>query len=340
MRLFKAVRGKKLLLCLALALAAALLVTYGKSPLQRRLHGVPGDVIYLDRQLTGLLEAEVEDIVRAGAEEFFLAPVDAREDPDWKDGVIPHIFGMQLKVEETAARIMEAGRGEMVLPVLERVEPRVTLDDFPLSPVYRGSSHKNGVALMINVAWGGEHLPAMLEVLAREEAKATFFLVGRWAEKNREAIQSILQGGHEIASHGYDDSIVLKGLSTADALEDLEKSMTAIASHTGEDILYVTPHKGEYDQASLEAARRLGLRMVLWSLDTADWLKPGVERMLERTVHKAFGGAIILLHPTEDSAAYLEQALPLLKEQGLAVVSVASLLDPEPVCPLTGGREP
>ncbi len=330
MRLFKAVAGRRILLCLVLLLLAVLLLAQGREPLARRLHGAKAGVLYMGQPVAGLLAPEVEELVRARAEEFFVGPVDAGEDPDWPRGVIPHMDGLRLDVEGTAALILQAGRGEEVSPLLERVPPRVTLADFPARPVFRGSPRKSQVSLMINVAWGGEHLPAMLEALAGEGAKATFFLVGRWAEKNPEYVRAILEGGHQVASHGYDDGILLRGLPLKEALEDLKRSKAVLEEYTGEDIRYVTPHKGEYDETALEAAEGLGLTMVLWTLDTADWLKPGLERMLKRTVDPAFGGAIILMHPTETSKAYLKEALPRLRAKGLEPVTVTELLCPDP----------
>ena len=164
--------------------------------------------------------------------------------------------------------------------------------------------------------------------MEREGVKATFFLVGRWAENNGEMVGELQSRGHELASHGYDDSIVLKGLPVEAVKADIEKSLQVIEGYTQENISYFTPHKGEHDAQALKACSLLDVRMVLWSLDTADWLKLGVAKMLERTVHKAFTGALILMHPTDDGAAYLAAALPKLKEMGFEVVPVGTLLNP------------
>jgi len=45
----------------------------------------------------------------------------------------------------------------------------------------------------------------MLRVLQKEDARATFFLVGRWAEQNEALIGQIAAGGHELGNHGYSD---------------------------------------------------------------------------------------------------------------------------------------
>jgi peptidoglycan-N-acetylglucosamine deacetylase len=328
MRVFRVIRGRKVLLLALTLLLVGFAVLRSLPPLERRFLGVAKDVYFLDYCLTGLLADEVAGFLAEKAPGFSLEPVDARADPEYADGVVPHLTGFRLAVSDTLAEILQAKPGARINPVLQQIEPQVSLADFPESAIYRGNPVKDQVAFMINVAWGTEYLPSMLEVLEREGVKATFFLVGRWAENNEEMVRELHSRGHELASHGYDDGIVLKGLSQEAAQADIEKSLQIIEACTREKVRYFTPHKGEHDGASLKACSLLDVRMVLWSLDTADWLKPGVEKMLERTVHKAYNGAVILMHPTRDGAAYLAAALPGLREKGLQAVPVGTLLNP------------
>lgn len=51
-----------------------------------------------------------------------------------------------------------------------------------LKPIYQGNSASEQVAITVNVDWGEEHLPNMLEILQKNHVKATFFISGRWAE--------------------------------------------------------------------------------------------------------------------------------------------------------------
>jgi peptidoglycan/xylan/chitin deacetylase (PgdA/CDA1 family) len=74
-------------------------------------------------------------------------------------------------------------------------------------------------------------------------------------------------------------------------------------------------------------AAELGYRTVMYSLDTADWLRQGVEKMVARVVPRAENGKIILLHPTEQSAAGLDVIISQLKERGFDFVQVSELID-------------
>lgn len=328
MRVFQAYRGRKVLLLTLTIFLMGYIAVNSITPLKRMFRGVQRDVFLWDHCLTGMLEDEVADLLAREALRFSLEPVDAKADPEYADGVVPHLTGFRLDTAVTLGAILNARRGERINPVLQEVAPQLSLADFPEYAIYRGNPVKNQIAFMINVAWGTEYLSPMLDALEREGVKATFFLVGRWAENNGEMVEELQSRGHELASHGYDDSIVLKGLSVEAVKADIEKSLQVIMGYTPENINYFTPHKGEHDAQALKACSLLDVRMVLWSLDTADWLKPGVDKMLERTVHKAFNGALILMHPTEDGPAYLAAALPELKKMGFEVVPVGTLLDP------------
>ena len=59
------------------------------------------------------------------------------------------------------------------------------------------------VSFMINVAWGNEYLPSMLETLRKENVHATFFLDGSWLKKNVEIAKKIQSEGHELSNHAY-----------------------------------------------------------------------------------------------------------------------------------------
>ena len=76
----------------------------------------------------------------------------------------------------------------------------------------------------------------------------------------------------------------------------------------------------------------------MWSVDTIDWMEPGVEAMQARVLEKVHQGAIILMHPTEDTVVFVKNILPELKKKGLSVVTVEELLNPDIMTdPIPGG---
>ena len=68
---------------------------------------------------------------------------------------------------------------------------------------YSGRTDTSSVAVMINVYWGEEYLPQILQTLQDAGAKATFFIGGSWADDHNGELLSIVRAGHEVGSHGY-----------------------------------------------------------------------------------------------------------------------------------------
>lgn len=327
--IFSVFKSKKISLLLLVATITLLLGFIYEESLTRHLYGVNKDVFFLNKNISGLFEEEVKQLIENISPQFDIDSVNAIVKKNGRSEVVPHLLGSQLNESFTLHKIMQADRGETIEPVLENIFPSITLHDFPYFPIYRGNPAKKEIALMINVAWGEEYISKILQVLQENKVKSTFFLTGRWVEKNQDTVLSILKHEHELATHGYCDRIVLQGLTKEEIMRDLEHSLKVIAKITPQKIRYFTPHKGEFDSITLEATASTGLRMIMWSLDTVDWMKPGVEKMLTRTVENIFNGAIILIHPTEETVSYLKRALPLFQKKELQVVTLSALLNPE-----------
>ncbi|MGB4290166.1 MAG: polysaccharide deacetylase, partial [Dethiobacteria bacterium] len=75
------------------------------------------------------------------------------------------------------------------------------------------------------------------------------------------------------------------------------------------------------------------MRLLTWTLDTVDWQLPGEEAMARRILDNLSPGAIILMHPTEQSAGFLQLIMPELQSRGYRIVTVKELLSPAPSFP-------
>ncbi len=312
-----------------LLIAAAVALFYFKydEPLRRLFKGVKAGVTLQGEPLERLFRHEVEVIIARMAKQQGREPVNAMIDPIY-ERIIPELNGLEIDCEATLELVMKAPAGAKLMPVYRELLPQVRWEQYPALPAAQGNPRKPCVSLMINVAWGEEELPEMLRVLQEEGARATFFLTGRWAEKNEALVRQIAAAGHELGNHGYSDDEVFPELDAQGMARSLRRTNEIIFATTGSYPCYFTPHKGEYDKLTLEVVSRQGMRTLLWSLDTVDWKKPGVEEMREKIKHNLAPGQIILMHPTADTVQLLREILPWIREQGLAVVSAAELLDP------------
>lgn len=190
--------------------------------------------------------------------------------------------------------------------------------------IYSGSS-ETSVALMFNVYSGEQYIPEIMDILGGRNASATFFIGGCWAEKHIELTSEISESGYEIGSHGYlhrDHS----QMSYDGNLEEMKAAHGLIRSITGEDVKLFAPPSGAYSQNTLDAAEDMGYVTVLWSKDTIDWRDHDVGTIVDRATKDLKAGDMILMHPTEATAAALPQILDEIETAGLKGECVSEVL--------------
>lgn len=321
-------------LVLALALMLLLLPKGSILPASGGGFGMvqPG-VTLLGRDFSGKTEAQARDMLEqmAGSLQSTAVPAAEVRHSDGVSFVIPELNGQTLDVETTLYRLKVAHQGEVVAPATRIQTPPKRLGDFPQSAIERGNPGKQAVGLLINVDWGEKELEKMLPMLKRQGVHATFFVSGRWAEKNKNLVRWMALDGHEIASHGYDLSTGPSALAEQGRLaEDIAKSVKVIEAASGTKVKYWAPHMSEVSPAILKTAASLGLRTVLYSLDTVDWRETTSPSMILGTIQKAKAGDLILLHPKPNTVEVLERAVTDLLAKGLKPMTLTEVIGPDP----------
>jgi peptidoglycan/xylan/chitin deacetylase (PgdA/CDA1 family) len=318
----------------AAVLLAAVAIAWGAAV--RAVRVEPG-VTLLGFDFSGLTEREARARLEELASAYRVLPVSASRftDADGTPYAVPELNGYELDVDRTWLRLAAAPPNTAVEPAV-RVQPAATrLADLPLSAIRQGNSEKQAVVLLINVDWGTDELRRMLPILKRKNARATFFLSGRWAADHPNLTRLIVAEGHEVATHGHDLTHGPKALAAAGRLkEDIQTSVAIIEELTGQKVKYYAPHKSEVDQRILQTAAELNLQTVLYSLDTVDWnVQYATPERILATFQKAKSGDLILMHPKENTVQVLEQAIDLLRSRGYQVVTLSEMLSPEPLLP-------
>ncbi|MDI3269111.1 MAG: polysaccharide deacetylase family protein [Bacillota bacterium] len=274
----------------------------------------------------GFTAEELRKRLLLAAPRLAMPPKEPSLDPA-TGGLIPGLDGWQLDVEKTLREALSAPQGASLSYRFSPWLPQKTLQDLPPAPIYRGNPEKKAMAFLINVAWGNEWIPDLLALLEEEQGSATWFLLGRWAEKNPELAETIAQAGQEIASHGYRDG-EWESYSPEEIREDILRADEAIQKVTGQKPLWFSTHKGIVTETILATARELGHETILWSADTADWMDLSVEAMVARVEKRLQPGVLVLMHPTPKTAAAAREILRLGKEKGLTLLPLGELLSP------------
>ena len=169
----------------------------------------------------------------------------------------------------------------------------------------------------------GPHTGLLLDLLAQQRIKATFFVLGEHVRRFPDLIRRMVAEGHEVENHSWDHPDMRK-LDEAARQKEIEDTV-ALLRTLGVEPHYFRPPYGAYDPALVDLARKDGLEVVLWSRDSEDWRYHTVSAM-EGNILPAGQGAhgVFLFHDIHDSTiAAMTGVLNDLKTKGCRFVTVA-----------------
>ena len=165
--------------------------------------------------------------------------------------------------------------------------------------------------------------PAILDILARYDARATFFVVGRSAAAFPALIERMVNEGHTLANHTWKHDDLLQ-LSADEVIETLWRTQLVLGEHATPCF---RPPFYRFNAEIVNLAASLGLRMILNTGDTDDWTRPGATAIAANIVAAAEPDAILVLHDgggdRTQTVQALESAVRFLKSRRYAF---------EPVC--------
>ncbi|MBO5665862.1 MAG: polysaccharide deacetylase family protein [Firmicutes bacterium] len=184
--------------------------------------------------------------------------------------------------------------------------------------VYRQVEPCGRTGLTMNVDWGTEVIPDVLDLLKERDVEITFFVSGAWAEKNPKLLRRMYLEGHQIGSHGYGHKLCSQ-IGKEQVLQELEKTEEAIEPLLdGMELTLFAPPSGDYDAKTVEVCREQGYKLTLWSADTIDWKEGSTAEVItKRVLKKDLDGGIILMHPKPETVKALPVILDEIEARGL-----------------------
>jgi len=277
---------------------------------------------------TGAPAAEADERlmneIRLEAEKRRIPPIDAKVDRVWK--AVPGYNGLEVDIDRTYEANRSKAADEPLQFLYKETPPAVGLNDLGAQPTYRGHPNKRMVSLMINVAWGNEYIEPILKTLEQEKVKATFFFDGSWLKKNGELARQIQAAGHELSNHAYSHPAMSR-LSREAQYREIAKTEAMLESTLGvKDNRWFAPPSGDFNQLTVQIAYGLGLRTVMWTIDTIDWQKPSPSTVVARVRNKLEPGALILMHPTASTRDALADMIHVIKAKGYRLGTVSETL--------------
>ena len=203
------------------------------------------------------------------------------------------------------------------------------------SYIAKGSGRHREVALTFDDG-PGPFTPQVLKVLRRYRAPATFFVVGHSLIDFGATLPSEIHDGFVLGDHTQDHKLLTQ-LNPHDQAHQITDLGQDLVSYGAAFPRLFRPPYGGFNDATLGLLHQYGMLMVLWSVDTHDYMQPGVATIVQRALAGAAPGAIILMHDAGGPRAQTVAALPMiiagLRARHFKLVTVPRLVADDPPNP-------
>src|SRR5271168_1310058 len=191
------------------------------------------------------------------------------------------------------------------------------------------------IALTYDDGPNDPHTLRLLDVLAKHNINATFFLIGRYVRERPEIVREIVQAGHVVGNHTFTHPLLtLK--NEAQIRKQISDCRAALEDAVGEHSNLFRPPFGGRRPAVLRVAHELGLEPVMWSVTGFDWSAPPAA-VIERKIAKQIrGGDVVLLHDgghkqigadRSQTVIATDHLLTRYKAEGCEFVTVPQMMD-------------
>ena len=193
-------------------------------------------------------------------------------------------------------------------------------------PIYSVQTDEKKIAITFDAAWTNQDTEQLIQILKKHNAKATFFIVGDWAEKFPESVKAFHDAGHTIANHS-DTHKAFSKCSREQIQEEIVNCNKKLETITGKKVTLLRAPSGDYTDQSLEVAKGLEMETIQWNVDSLDYTGISVDEIVQRVMSRIENGSIVLFHNgVENTAEALDIILTKLSSEGYSFVSVEDLI--------------
>jgi peptidoglycan/xylan/chitin deacetylase (PgdA/CDA1 family) len=178
------------------------------------------------------------------------------------------------------------------------------------------------------------HTLRLLEVLARHNVKATFFLIGRYVKQRPDLARELVQTGHAVGNHTFSHPNLIFDSASQTRMQ-LRECEQALSDAVGGHSRLFRPPFGGRRPSTLRIARALGLEPVMWNVAGRDWKGKPAEYVERRVGRQVQGGDVILLHDGDHAAFGADRSQTVIatdrlisryKSEGFEFVTVPEMM--------------
>lgn len=185
----------------------------------------------------------------------------------------------------------------------------------------------NYIAITFDDGPHPQNTPRLLDILAKRNVKATFYVIGRSVDLHPGVLRRTVAEGHEIGNHSHTHRLLSK-LSDTEVRQEMQRCQDAIGRAAGVRPRTMRPPYGGFLQRQREMVHdEFGYPTILWSVDPLDWKRPGPSVVTSRILSGTTAGGIVLAH---DLHSQTVDAMPAtidgLLKRGFKFVTVSQLI--------------
>ena len=193
-----------------------------------------------------------------------------------------------------------------------------------------GDTSRPVLYLTFDAGYENGHTGAILDVLAKHQVPAAFFVVGPYIQQNPELVKRMAAEGHIVGNHSWHHWDMDRIGDRATFEKELADTAAAYEAVVGQPMpKYYRPPRGIYAESNLRMAQELGYRTLFWSLAYVDWKQdqqPSREEALGKLLSRVHKGAVVLLHSTSaTNAAIMDELLCRWEEMGYSFAPLSDL---------------
>jgi len=190
-------------------------------------------------------------------------------------------------------------------------------------PVVNG----NGGVIAISFDDGpSAHTERLLNILAENNAKATFFIVGYKVDSNKNTVRKMVEQGHEVAGHTWNHPDLRK-INDERIKQELQATNTAIYNVTGIYPTFYRAPYGAFNDRVKSVSKEINLALIQWNTDPNDWRVRNADIVYNNIIKMVRDGCIICMHDTHSTTVdAMARVIPVLIEAGYELVTISELL--------------
>jgi len=165
------------------------------------------------------------------------------------------------------------------------------------------------------------HTTKLLDILKEHKVKATFFVLGKSAQVQKNTLLRAYKEGHQIGNHSWDHKD-LKKLSEEEIISQINKTNEVISNITGEEVRVMRPPYGSFNDI---VKSKVNMPIILWNLDPLDW-KDRDASIVAKRMSEGDRNGIVLAHDIHKSTVEaMPEVISNLKAKGYHLVTIDNL---------------